>query len=582
MVSNSDRTVRGDLTAGPVSRAVTQRFSRLRLRELLAEVQDRIEEIVTVRDQMEGLVEAVLAVGTGLELDATLHKLVSAAVGLVDATYGALLVRGADDAVLRFIHTGMGDDDIKTIGREPVGRGLLGLVLEDATPLRLDDLSAHPDSIGFPPGHPVMHTFLGVPIRVRDSVFGNLYLTEKRNGHGFSEDDEIVVQALAAAAGIAVENANLYEESRRRQRWSEATSEITTQLLAGSDPSDALQVIADRALELSSADYTLIAVPEDAEMPRDELSALLISVYAGIDVDSPLGTRIPVVGSTSGAAFLDQVPRSVPALQFDPLAGSGVELGPALVLPLRAGDVVLGVLIAARRSGAPAFDTHQLPVIASFADQAALALQLAGIQWNLRELDVLADRDRIARDLHDHVIQRLFGVGLALQGTHRRTQSPDVARRISDSIDQLHEIVNEIRTAIFDLHADTGAAPRLRQRLHTSITELTADSGLHTTVRMSGPLDLLPVELAEHAEAVVREAVSNAVRHARATELSVAVSVHDDLVIDVVDNGVGLPVTVARSGLGNLRQRAEQSDGELRVEQVDGGGTRILWSAPLP
>jgi two-component system sensor histidine kinase DevS len=580
-VANSDRTVPGDPSVDPASLAVTQRFSRLRLRELLTEVQERIEEIVTVRDQMDGLVEAVLAVGTGLDLDATLGKVVSAAVGLVDAAYGALVVRAADGSVSRFVHTGMDADATARIGRAPEGRGLLGLVLEDATPLRLDELSEHPASVGFPEGHPVMRTFLGVPVRVRDSVFGNLYLTQKRAPHGFTEDDEIVVQALAAAAGIAVENANLYEESRRRQRWSEATGEVTTQLLAGSDPGDALQVIADRALELSSADYTLIAVPEDADVPRAELSALVVNVYAGIDVDSPLGRRIPVVGSTSGAAFLDQVPRSVPALEFDPLAGSGIELGPALVLPLRAGDAVLGVLIAARHCGAPAFDSHQLPVIASFADQAALALQLAGIQWNLRELDVLADRDRIARDLHDHVIQRLFGVGLALQGTHRRTRSPELAGRISDSIDQLHEIVNEIRTAIFDLHAGTGAAPRLRQRLHSSVTELTSDADLHTTVRMSGPLDLLPAELAEHAEAVVREAVSNVVRHSGARELSVSLSVHDELVIDVVDDGVGVPGTVAHSGLANLRQRAEQSGGSLCVQEATGGGTRLLWSAPL-
>jgi signal transduction histidine kinase len=559
--------------------AVTEGFSRLRLRELLTEVQDRIEEIVTVRDQMDGLVEAVLAVGTGLDLDATLGRLVSAAVGLVDAEYGALVVRGTDGSVARFVHTGMDTHTLARLGSAPEGRGLLGVATEGTTPLRQDEPS---DSVGCPPGHPTTHTFLGVQVRVRDSVFGNLCLTRKRADHGFTEDDEIVVQALAAAAGIAVQNAHLYEESRRGQRWSEATGEVTTQLLAGTDPHDALQVIADRALELCSADYTLIAVPEDADVPPERLAALVVHVYAGSNVESPLGRHIPVAGSTSGAAFLDQVPRSVPTLEFDPFADPGVELGPALVLPLRAGDVVLGVLVAARRAGAPPFDAHQLPVIASFADQAALALQLASSQWNLRELDVLADRDRIARDLHDHVIQRLFGVGLALRGTQRRTKSPELSRRIGESIDQLHGIVNEIRTAIFDLHAATGDELRLRQRLHSSITELTSDTGLHTTVRMSGPLDVLPVDLAEHAEAVVREAVSNVVRHANATELSVAVSVLDDLVIDVVDDGDGVPTTVAYSGLANLRQRADSCGGTLHVEHGCDSGTRVLWSAPLP
>jgi signal transduction histidine kinase len=386
-----------------------------------------------------------------------------------------------------------------------------------------------------------------------------------------------VVRAVAAAVGFAVESAGRHEETRRKQRWSEATSEIITQLLAGTDPTDALQAIADRALELSSADYALIAVPDATD---DRLDALTISVSAGFGMGAPVGLELPIPRSSAGAAFLDQVPRTVAELAFDP--GYGVDLGPALVLPLRAGDQVLGVLVAARKAGAPSFDTHELPVIASFADQAALALRLASNQWHLRQLDVLADRDRIARDLHDHVIQRLFGVGLALQATQRRALSPDVVQRISESIDQLHEIVHEIRTAIFDLHADTAGVPRLRQRLHGAVTELTKDDGPHTTVRLAGPLDLVPLDLAEQAEAVVREAVSNAVRHADAKNLSVTIAVHDDLVIDVSDDGVGVPEGAVRRGLANLRQRAERLGGRFTVEPATGGGTRLRWSAPLP
>jgi signal transduction histidine kinase len=291
--------------------------------------------------------------------------------------------------------------------------------------------------------------------------------------------------------------------------------------------------------------------------------------------------RIPIVGSTVGAAFRDQVPRSVPCLDFDLMPGSPNALGPALMLPLRASDRVLGVLVVARAAGAPLFDASELPVIASFADQAALALQLANNQWHLRELDVLADRDRIARDLHDHVIQRLFGVGLSLQGTQRRVAVPEVARRISDSIDQLQEIVSEIRTAIFDLHADTAGMPRLRQRLHGAITELTRPADTHPTVRLAGPLDLVPADLAEHAEAVVREAVSNAVRHAKAANLLVVVSVRDDLVIEVTDDGPGIPASTVYSGLANLAQRAAHMGGQFAVETAEPSGTRLRWSAPL-
>jgi signal transduction histidine kinase len=394
--------------------------------------------------------------------------------------------------------------------------------------------------------------------------------------------DEPMLKALATAAGVAVESTRVSEESRRRQRWSEATSEIITQLLAGTDPSDALQAIADRTLELSSADYTLIAVPEDARAAPEDLAALTVDVSAGFGTASLAEVKLPVTGSEVGSVFADQVPRSVSGLGFDPVPGSGIRLGPALMLPLRAGDRVLGVLVAARRAGAREFDSHELPVIASFADQAALALQLARNQWHLRELDVLADRDRIARDLHDHVIQRLFGVGLALQGTQRRVSSVDVARRLTDSIDQLHEIVNEIRTAIFDLHANTAGVPRLRQRLHAAITELTRETRQHTSVRLVGPLDLVPAELAEHAEAVVREAVSNAVRHAGATTLTVVVSVRDDLVIEVTDDGRGVPESTVYSGLANLRQRAESVGGQFALERRDSRGTRVRWTAPLP
>jgi signal transduction histidine kinase len=459
---------------------------------------------------------------------------------------------------------------------------VLGVVIEDAKPLRLDHISGHPASVGFPANHPPMHTFLGVPVRTRGKVFGRLYLTEKNNGESFTEDDEVVMQALAGAAGIAVDNARLYEEARRRERWLAASSEVTGELLAGTDPADVLRLIATRAQELVAADYTVIALPDDPDAPPSEVASLRIAVSAGLDSDALTGTQIPISGSISGAVFTDHVPRSVPDLGLAIPNGAGVEFGPALALPLEAGESVSGVLLAMRRPTSPPFDERELQVVSSFADQAALALQRAESQVARRELDVLADRDRIARDLHDQVIQRLFAIGLAMQGTHRITKSPAATARLTEHIDQLHEVIQDIRTAIFDLQTESPEAPRLRARLHEIITEVTADSPVRTTIRMSGPLDVLPPGLADDAQAVVREAVSNAVRHACAPELTVTVSVDDDLVIDVTDNGIGIPDKVARSGLHNLRQRAEQAGGSFRTERVPAGGTRVVWSAPLP
>ncbi|GAA5162338.1 GAF domain-containing sensor histidine kinase [Pseudonocardia eucalypti] len=562
--------------------AVSETLSQLRLRALLIEVQDRIGEIVSGRDQIDGLLDAVLAVSSGLDLDETLRAIVRAAMSLVEAEYGALGVLAPDGSLSEFVYVGIEDDVRDLIGDLPTGKGVLGVVIEDAKPLRLPNLAEHPMSVGFPANHPPMRTFLGVPIRAHGEVFGRLYLTEKKNGQQFSEDDEVVVQALAGAAGIAIDNARLYEESRRRQRWLEAAGEVTARLLGGSDPSEVLRLIANRALELTDADYTLIALPDDPEALPAEVAELVVAVCAGLEPDQITGTRLPVKGSTTGAVFSDQVPRNVPKLAVDLDDRSDVEFGPALALPLGTGDAIAGVLLVIRSSGAAAFDEHQLQIVSSFADQAALALRQAENQSARRELEVLADRDRIARDLHDHVIQRLFAIGLSMQGTHRRAKSPIVADRLNEHINQLQEVIQEIRGAIFDLQAGPAETPRLRATLHGVITELTEDTPIRTTVRMSGPLDVVPAHLAEHAEAALREAVSNAVRHARASELTVTVSVDDDLVIEVTDNGVGIPDTVARSGLHNLERRAEQAGGHSAIANAAGGGTRLTWSVPLP
>jgi two-component system, NarL family, sensor histidine kinase DevS len=557
-------------------------LSRARLGELLAEVQQRVEDIVEgTRERMDALLGSVVAVSSGLDLDQTLRRIVQAAIDLVDAQYGALGILGEHGELTDFIYLGIDDATKDLIGDLPTGRGVLGVVIEEGKPLRLEDLSRHSASVGFPPNHPPMRAFLGVPLRARGEVFGRLYLTEKHGGGPFTEEDEAVVQALAGAAGIAVDNARLYDEARRRQRWLEATGEVTAQLLGAGDPTEILRLIAGRALELSGADYAVIALPEDLEAAPEDITELKVAVAAGLDSAVITGRTIPMAGSTAGAVFTDHVPRTVPHLRYDVSQGLEVRFGPALALPLGSGDQVQGVLLVIRAPGAGEFGEQALQVVSSFADQASLALQRAESQAERRELELLADRDRIARDLHDQVIQRLFAVGLSLQGTQRRAKTPGVAERVQDHIDQLHEVIQDIRTAIFDLQVSEVGAGQVRTRLHRVVTELTQDAALRTTVRMSGALDSLSNGLADHAEAVVREAVSNAVRHARAQELTITVSVDDKLVIDVSDNGVGMPSEVAHSGLHNLRQRAQVVGGSCVVGPGEGGGTRLVWAAPL-
>jgi len=578
-----DDADRPTMTAGDVKadaadtavRPLRYTLSQLRLRELLAEVQDRVELIVAGRDRLDGLVEAMLVVTSGLELEPTLRSIVHSAINLVDARYGALEVHDRDRRVLRFVHEGIDDETVRRIGQLPEGRGVVGLLIRDPKSIRLEDISEHPASVGFPPHHPPMRTFLGVPIRVRDESFGTLYLADKTNGQPFGDDDEVLVQALAAAAGIAIANARLYEQAKARQSWIAATRDIATQLLSGTEPATVFRLVAEEALELTEADAALVAIPVDEDMPAPETVELLVIETVGSAVASTVGQSIPVAGTPLGAAFTTSTPQRVDRLDLD-----GVQAGHALVLPLRAAGTVAGVVVVLHQGGAGSFTDEQFEMMAAFADQAALAWQLAVSQRRMRELDVVTERDRIARDLHDQVVQRLFAVGLALQGTVSRAEDPEVQRRLAEAVDDLQGVMQEIQTTIFVLHAAPQGASRLRQRIDEAVAEV-AGARLRTSVQFVGPLSVVDGALADHGEAVVREALSNAVRHAEATAVTVRVTVDDDLCIEVSDNGRGTP-EASTDGLTNLQRRAAQAGGKFTIESTPArGGTLLRWSAPL-
>lgn len=534
---------------------------------------------IEARDRLDGLVEAMLTVTAGLDLDTTLRTIVHTAIELIDARYGALGVRGHGHELVEFIYEGIDEATRQKIGHLPQGRGVLGLLIDEPIPIRLDNITDHPASVGFPPNHPPMRSFLGVPVRIRDEVYGNLYLTEKSSGKPFNDDDEVLAQALAAAAGIAIDNARLYEQAQIRQSWMKATRDIATDLLSGTDPARVFRLIADEAHKLTGADVALVAVPADSDSPMSEVSELIVVETAGAPDISRECASIPLAGNTVGDVIRDRTPFGG---QRSEMVGDALEdAGPVLVVPLRATDTVAGVVIAARRTGSQPFTDEQLDALASFAAQAALAWQLATTQRQMRELDILSDRDRIARDLHDHVIQRLFAIGLGMQGTIARIESPEIAQRLSESVDDLQGVIQDIRTAIFDLHGGSAGSTRLRQRLDEAAAQF-AGAGVRTKSQFSGPLSVIEATLADHAEAVVREAVSNAVRHGSATEVTVLVRVDDNLSIEVSDNGSGIPADISPSGLNNLRRRAEESGGTFAVGPGSGGGTVLNWSAPLP
>ena len=540
----------------------------LRLDELLDEMRERLAEIGSTRDKMQGLLDAVLAVGAGLELDSTLQRIVQAAVELVGARYGALGVLGTHHDLAQFVYVGIEPETRARMGHLPEGKGLLGLLIKDPRAIRLHDLAEHSASVGFPPNHPPMHSFLGVPVRVRDEAYGNLYMTEKIGGGDFTADDEVVLAALAAAAGVAVENARLFERSRTRERWLEATAEINAQLLAGASSEDALRLIAQRTVELASASWAVVLLVEGDGTLRRAAEAGEMSVEGEFTAEA--------------AVFTEVLESGAPTLVED--GGLGAlcsEAGAAALLPMRAGATVTGVLLAAREKDAPAFGADLVPLLASFADQAVVAIEFAENQNARRLVDVLEDRDRIAHDLHDLVIQRLFATGMSLQGSLTWVTHPEARRRVQKAVNQLDQTVLEIRTSIFDLQADLGDTG-LRRRLLDIVAELTEGAELTPAVRMSGTIDnLVPDYIGEHAQAVVRETVSNALRHARATELTLTVEAGDALVISMVDNGGGMPPQVARSGLRNLEERALSLGGGLTIADEPGGGTRVTWQVPL-
>jgi signal transduction histidine kinase len=564
---------------------------QLQLDELLAELQSRLQAVLATRDRMRGLLEAVVAIGAGLDLESTLRRIVEAAVGLVDATYGALGVIGDHDAgerrLAEFIPVGLSQEEIAGIHHWPEGRGLLGLLIDDPRPLRLADIAAHPGSSGFPEGHPPMRGFLGVPVRVRDEVFGNLYLTGKRGGGEFTDEDEAVLVALGAAAGVAVENARLYDAARRQQRWIQASAEVTTRLLSGAPSGEVLAGITRQALELSGADLAVLALPDQGGR------GLTITYAEGDGADAVRGLVLPAGQSLSGQVLASG--EQVPTADFatDERAARAAraamsQIGPAVVFPLGAPGNVRGVLTIGRRHGAPPFPQVQADVVASFAAQAGIALELAASRAEAERLSLYEDRDRIARDLHDLVIQRLYATGMSLEGTMPMITRPEVASRITNAVDAMDETIKEIRSTIFALQArGTPARLDLRGEIVALVEEMTEMLGFAPSLRLGSGLggDINP-EVAEQVLAALREALSNAARHANASQVDVTVDTGSDgmLTVQVTDNGTGTPPGGRRSGLRNLAIRAEKLGGELRLESANPGapapGTRLEWRVP--
>nr|WP_168514901.1 GAF domain-containing protein [Streptomyces sp. S1D4-11]QIZ00372.1 GAF domain-containing protein [Streptomyces sp. S1D4-11] len=562
-----------------------QHLPKLRLDELLGELQVRIDAVRGTRDRLHNLLEAVLSVGRELDLPQVLRSIVEAAVVLVDAEFGALGVIGGDRKLSAFITVGIDEERRSEIGALPSGHGLLGELIRHPVPLRLPELSEHPESYGFPAHHPPMHSFLGVPIRVRDEVFGNLYLTEKRNEREFDAEDESVLSTLAVAAGVAIENARLYEETRLRERWQRASGKVTSVLLTGAPSAEVLELIVDEARKIVSADMGMIA----EGVPGEE--ALRPALAVGLGAEQRGGLVMSARDGFVGAALSSAEPVVSTDIAHDARAGEGeaqwAGLGPVVAVPLGTSGKARGVLLLGRvQGGAPFGDADTGPLL-GFADQAALALELAERRRDAEQIALLQDRDRIARDLHDLAIQRLFAAGMTLQSAQRFMEHAEGMERLTRTVDDLDDTIKIIRSTIFGLRTHGGAGREgngLRARVSEAVTAATTSFGFAPALRIEGLVETdVPGDVADHAVAVLGEALSNAARHAGAHAVDVRLHcAGGELTLTVTDDGCGVSGDVRRSGLKNMEERAVALGGVLTLgERPEGGGTRLVWRVPV-
>ncbi len=542
-----------------------------------------------------GLFSAVVAVAAGLELGATLRRIVQSAVDLVDATYGALGVLGPDGQLTEFVHVGIDQAAQNEIGELPRGRGILGLLVNHPVPIRLDDMTSHPGAVGFPPGHPVMRSFLGVPVRVRGQVFGNLYLTDKRGAEGFSTADERIVTALAAAAGVAIDNARLYERSVMRERWQAAVAQMHGAVLEGADAGEVLTIGTTRAAELIGARGGLVALPSPAGVLRIEIVVADTAAAAPtsrwrVHTDAQQATSTDDLTALRGWEVAGDGPIARAHASGEPAEGieaigPGPEGIPVLALPLRTPEEVLGVLALVTRPGA-SLTPDQRELATHSASQAALALMLARGRREQERVVLLEERDRIARDLHDLVIQRLFATGISLSGASRVAGTPQpVVDRLTSAVDALDTTVKEIRATIFELHQPVGhAAGGLRGKVLEETSASAVLLGHAPATRFTGTVDAsVDDAVAVDLLGALREALANVAKHAQAAHVEVLVAVEDGhVLLQVTDDGIGVPGELARrSGLLNLSERAARYGGTCTIAPGPTAGSVLTWRVPL-
>ena len=542
------------------------------------------------RDRKDILLEAGLTLASELSLPIVLQRIVDLAAKVTDARYGALGVIGDDSNLVEFVTTGISDQERRAIGPLPTGRGVLGLLIHEPKPVRIKNIAEHPKSVGFPAHHPPMRSFLGAPVQAMGRVFGNIYLAEKRTAAEFSDEDQKSLIVLATQAGAAIANASLYEEVRSREQWLAALRDITNRVLSGDEQASLLESIAEHARKVAAADAaTVVSV---SQTPGE----LVVAAAVGARSSEMRGQTLPADGSISGAVMKSGQPLSFDDVSadrraFQPIVRLGRH-GPAVFVPLRVPGGAAGTLMVTRLKGSSRFDERRVRLVETLADQASVAIEYGRAQTELgnayetelQRLGLMEERERIAKELHDGIIQSLFAVGMSLQGTALMANSPDVSARIERAVEELDKVIRDLRNYIFGLRPGILADRQLDQALRLLGEEM--QSGSRARVEVDVDASVAASLSARSAQIVqlTREALSNVARHAKASRASVRLGRHgSEAVLTVEDNGVGFDSSrdSKGSGIANMRARAANLGGSLEVTSEEGKGTKLLITFPI-
>ncbi len=534
------------------------------------------------RDRKDLLLEAGLTLASELSLPIVLQRVVDLAAQVTDARYGALGMIGEGDELVEFATTGISAKQRRDIGALPRGRGVLGLLIHEPRPVRITNIADHPRSVGFPPNHPPMHSFLGAPVQAMGRVFGNIYLAEKRGAEAFSLEDEQALVVLATQAGVAIANAWLYEQMRTRERWLDALHDITNRILSGAAPDSLLDDIAEHARNLAAADAATIVTAGTTP------GQLVVAAAVGARASELRGQSLSANESISGEVMRTGKPLLLDDVSADPRAYQRVvklgRHGPALFVPLRVREGATGTLMVANLKGGRRFDARTVQLVETFANQASVAIEYGRAQADLRRLGLMEERERIAKELHDGIIQSLFAVGMGLQGTAPMAGSPAATARIEGAVGELDRVIRDLRNYIFGLRPGILADRQLDQALRVLGEEIRARS--HTLVDVAVD-PAIAARLSPRSHEIVqltREALSNVVRHAQAQHCVVRLAQSgSQAVLTIEDDGVGFDAhgDSGGNGMRNMRERAAAVGGTMRVTSKAGKGTKLRVTIPI-